>query len=272
MAGPLKRLRRIPRRWKDSLAGSRYTAVQNLQNRLKGHAVELGYADGMYHVRDGNEVLYFPVKTRSRKYGRGIYHRLDQLAEQYFLAEVPIAPGDRVIDCGANIGEIGRYLLNREPALNYCAFEPAPAEYQCLARNLPNADVRREGLWNAEGTLKFYLKSVTADSSLIEMDDYDSVVDVRCQRLEEAISPGPVKLLKVEAEGAEPEVLEGAGRLLASCAYIVVDAGPERGRAKEETAPAVINYLVPRGFRLVCMSHSRIVLLFQRADPSHSRV
>ena len=143
MAASLKRIRRIPRRWKDSFEGSRYTAVQNLQNRLKGHKIKLGYANGMYHVRDGSEVLYFPVKTRSRKYGRGIQHRLDQLARQYFVSEVPIMPGDRVIDCGANIGEIGRYLLGREPNLDYCAFEPAPAEYSCLVHSLPDADVRR---------------------------------------------------------------------------------------------------------------------------------
>lgn len=264
MADPLKRLRRMPRRWKDALEGPRYTAVQNLQNRLKGHSIRLGYGAGMYHVRDGKEVLYFPVKTRSRKYGHGIRHRLQELARQYFLADVPLAAGDRVVDCGANIGEIGRYLLAREPGLVYCAFEPAPAEHACLARNLPEADVRREGLWNADGTLKFYLKSATADSSLIEIDDYDSVVDVRCRRLDQALEPGPIKLLKVEAEGAEPEVLEGASGLLDSCAYVVVDAGPERGREKAETAPTVINYLVPRGFELVRMAHSRIVLLFRR--------
>ncbi|WP_027289883.1 hypothetical protein [Rhodovibrio salinarum] len=178
MTGLFKRLRRFPRRWKDSLEGSRYTAVQNLQNRFKGHSIHLGYADGAYHVRDGDNLLYFPVKTRSRKYGRGIAHRLNQLAQQYFLPDIPLSAGDRVIDCGANIGEIGRYLLDREPGLEYCAFEPAPAEYSCLVRNLPHADVRREGLWNADGNLKFYLKSVTADSSLIEIDDYDEIVDV----------------------------------------------------------------------------------------------
>lgn len=265
MADLLKRLKRLPRRWKDSLEGRRYVAVQNLQNRLKGHSIRLGYDGAMYNVIDGDDVLYFPVKTRSRKYGHGIRHRLDELARQYFLAEVPLKAGDRVVDCGANIGEIGRHLLAREPGLTYCAFEPAPAEHACLARNLPGADVRREGLWNADGTLQFYLKSVTADSSLIEIDDYDEVLDVRCRRLDEAIQPGPIQLLKVEAEGAEPEVLDGASGLLTSCAYIVVDAGPERGRAKEETAPAVINYLVPRGFELVRMAHSRIVLLFRRS-------
>ena len=38
-----------------------------------------------------------------------------------------------------------------------------------------------------------------------------------------------IKLLKVEAEGAEPEVLLGTAKILKRIEFISVDCGPERG-------------------------------------------
>ena len=74
---------------------------------------------------------------------------------------------------------------------------------------------------------------------------------------------GKVKLLKLEAEGAEPEILLGAGDALKQVEYISADLGPERGLSQETTAATVINFLLARDFRLVDVFAERLVFLFK---------
>lgn len=72
-----------------------------------------------------------------------------------------------------------------------------------------------------------------------------------------------IKLLKLEAEGAEPEVLEGCGDLLQQIEYITADLGPERGVSQESTLVPVVNYLLAHNFELLEVGHTRIVGLFR---------
>jgi len=70
-------------------------------------------------------------------------------------------------------------------------------------------------------------------------------------------------LVKLEAEGSEPEVLQGLGEALARVEYIAADVGPERGENLETTVVSVTNFLLQRNFELVSMSHSRICALYR---------
>ena len=64
-----------------------------------------------------------------------------------------------------------------------------------------------------------------------------------------------VKLLKLEAEGAEPEILMGAENKLELIQYIAADLGFERGKKEESTYKQVTNFLLSRGFILVNEIH-----------------
>ena len=72
-----------------------------------------------------------------------------------------------------------------------------------------------------------------------------------------------IKLLKIEAEGAEPEVLIGAEQTIKLCEYISVDAGPERGIEQKTTIKEVKQFLLSRNFTLIQKSFDRVVLLFK---------
>ena len=72
----------------------------------------------------------------------------------------------------------------------------------------------------------------------------------------------PIKLLKLEAEGGEPEVLLGSSTILNHIEFISADLGFERGLNSESTLPAVSNFLLPMGFRFVDLSKNRLVSLF----------
>lgn len=52
----------------------------------------------------------------------------------------------------------------------------------------------------------------------------------------------------MEAEGFEPEILEGARHVLNKVDYASFDGGPERGVTQEKTFSTVANLLCAEGF------------------------
>ena len=70
-------------------------------------------------------------------------------------------------------------------------------------------------------------------------------------------------MLKLEAEGCEPEILEGLGKKLEKIEFISADLGFERGKNADSTLVPVTNYLLGRGFELVDVSHFRVCVLFR---------
>ena len=85
------------------------------------------------------------------------------------------------------------------------------------------------------------------------------------RRLEEYIDTG-IKCLKLEAEGAEPEIIEGLGSKLSLVEYITADLGPERGVNEESTLVPVTNLLLNKGFELVEVQYPRICALFKNKN------
>jgi len=55
---------------------------------------------------------------------RGIVRRTEILGETYFLPQIEFRPGDVVVDCGANVGELKYYFLERDLAVDYIGYEP----------------------------------------------------------------------------------------------------------------------------------------------------
>jgi hypothetical protein len=72
-----------------------------------------------------------------------------------------------------------------------------------------------------------------------------------------------IKLFKLEAEGAEPEICHGAINSLKNIEYISVDVGFERGIKQSSTAPDVVNYLLKNNFVLKNVGDSRMCYLFK---------
>jgi FkbM family methyltransferase len=114
-----------------------------------------------------------------------------------------------------------------------CA-EPDPIVLNCLKRNVQ--DLRNVIIFNGvisdrNGETDFYIASKGADSSIIEPDEYETVIRLESKtldRLLEDLGIDHVDFMKVEAEGAEPEVLKGARKALRMTKKIAIDCGPER--------------------------------------------
>jgi len=191
-----------------------------LQGNPGGSKIRYDSDNGVYFIDflDGRRKFYcyHPYSLSNRVRKMGAMGRLTLLAEEYSLDTFEVADGDVVIDCGANIGEVGMYyaLVNGRD-VDYHAFEPMNKERRCCELNNPGAKVYPQALWKENGTVTFYQeRGGRDDSSLIEPARYDSKAEVETLTLESFCAQqgiDKIKVLKLEAEGAEPEVLMGAG-------------------------------------------------------------
>jgi len=182
------------------------------------------------------------------------------LAKSYAIEKIAFGDQDIVVDCGANYGDLALYLNSLDVPLRYIAIEPSPVDFECLRLNLHNSrlDARLENvaLSDAVGSLEFFIDRERASSSLFEPPTYSEKISIRSETLDlfcarMGIAGEPIKLLKLEAEGAEPEICRGMERTLRDVCYIAADLGPERGVGEECTASEVINFLLARGFEVM---------------------
>ena len=132
-------------------------------------------------------------------------------------------------------------------------------------------------LWKATGVVDLSLSNDSGDSSLCTDGTNGPVVQVATTTLgdwcrENLPGNARVRLLKFEAEGAEPEVLAGAQKSLSRIDYVTADLGFERAGDAESTFVPVSNTLSANGFELIGLSQKaltrgRLVVLFKN---SHS--
>lgn len=210
----------------------------------------------LFKVKETNKEVYFPDKLRGiLTYSYGIKSRATQLADTYSLELVNFCDNDIFIDCGANFGDMYNWIIFNKFKLKYISFEPSPREFKCLKLNCSGQINNQIALSDKEGFLKFYVKSDTGDSSLIEpAEGYNSIITVKTITLNNYFKKNKiekVKFLKVEGEGSEPEILQGANEVVKQIQYIGVDGSPERGLKKETTIDFAIDFLKKNDFSII---------------------
>ena len=96
--------------------------------------------------------------------------------------------------------------------------------------------------------------------------DHDSLI-VETKKLDDVseLPSTEIKLIKIEAEGAEPEVLAGMPQTLKRTRFVAVDMGPERGIMQANTVVECSNFLNQTGFTMRAFSHERCTALFEKA-------
>jgi FkbM family methyltransferase len=243
-----------------------FAVLFNIKAFLVRSEARLIYDGTNFNVTD-KKYSWFSFKIRSQyicdtSYQNGLLKRTEYHSEVYFLKKIGFKDGDIFIDCGANVGDLKLWFILNCININYIGFEPSPVEFSCLQENVKPSKVHNVGLWKDNGELKFYISSQPADSSLIEPVAYDEVITTKVCRLDSFIDT-KIKCLKLEAEGAEPEILEGLGDKLKLVEFITADLGYERGVECESTLAPVTNFLLQNNFELVDVEHKRICALFR---------
>ncbi len=130
-----------------------------------------------------------------------------------------IRRGDTVLDVGANVGWHAIFLAKRVPGITVHSFEPVPDTYHSLVEHLElngMAEIHPHhfGFSKEAGRLSFFLPPASVNASAANLTGRPDVrrIDVEVRRLDdfvraEGITPAVVK---VDVEGAELHVLEGA--------------------------------------------------------------
>ncbi len=202
------------------------------------------------HV-DGRRI-FVPSPLRWKLYRKGWSARLDRLAREYGVGRhAALGPESVVIDIGANAGEFAHVAVAAGARI-YCC-EPDPIVRACLARNvdgLPGVSLHDVALWKENAEIDFGLAPERADSSVFV--DGDRRISVQGQTLDaflEAHEIPRVDLIKCDAEGAEPEVLDGLDARAADVAVIALDTGAER--RGERTHDPCAERLTAKGFEVV---------------------
>lgn len=203
----------------------------------------------------------------------GLRARGQRLVDEYLLDLVPFKKGDWIVDVGANTGDLVLCFKALDIPVNMIALEPSPREFSAMEINLGKSSAIVSGkahqvaAWNkdAEG-VDFFVKSDSADSSLIEIGNSTEAIKLTTCRLDSMLERRQYRLLKLEAEGAEPEILEGATGIIDCFEYVAVDVGFERGVRRESTLPEVTNFLAAHGFEIIGFHGTRYTLLFHKME------
>jgi FkbM family methyltransferase len=159
----------------------------------------------------------------------GIDGRLTQLAERYqdTASGVVVERGDRVVDSGAFLGAFA--LGVRQLAGEIVCFEPDPRSYGALSATVDDDETihaRQQAAWHSDDEpVLLTLGTDASETTALELDMGHVIGAVDAEPI--VLDDIEAEFAKIEAEGAEPEVLEGLST--PSIPKLAVNCDPERG-------------------------------------------
>lgn len=174
------------------------------------------------------------------------------IKKRYFSHDdCPLDPSDTVFDIGAARGMSTQAAAQK--AARVIAFEPSPRMFNCLKRNVngDNIQIHQLAAWNEPREMEINYGLFSKDDSLLRPDTGDTGISkiVRVDTVEKFAAENGVEkidFLKIEAEGAEPEVIDGIGDV--DVEKIVVNCSPERDG--KSPATEVIEKLTTMGYEV----------------------
>jgi FkbM family methyltransferase len=129
-----------------------------------------------------------------------------------------------IVDIGANIGCVTMFWANISPSLRFYAYEPNPSAFDTLTRNVnenglrSRVDIFPEAVGRRRGNLKLWVDVPTAlstgylETSPSEGGRQINVPVIGLDEVWERFNKAAIWLLKIDTEGAEVDILEGASK------------------------------------------------------------
>jgi FkbM family methyltransferase len=187
--------------------------------------------------------------------------------EETELVKKLIKPGDIFVDAGANLGYYS-LLAARVGASHVYAFEAQPSTYELLGKNViinwmtKFITYEHLALYSHTTDLEFFVRNhypgnsslgFTQPDQLGKWFDTTTAVKVHAVSLDDyfADKPGKIDLLKVDVEGAEPAVFEGARRTLAKNRDIKIlcEWSPDQMATARQDPARLVEFWTEQGFR-----------------------
>lgn len=202
----------------------------------------------------------------------------ERLTRELFVD--PLPSGAVVIDVGAHVGILTLQLARQVgPAGHVHSVEPTPVNAELLRRNielneLSNVSVHNCAAGRESGSAVLHQMGLTYLNSLVGANRYSSEaqsVEVPVRTLDELVS-GHVDAIKIDVEGAELDVLQGAERILTENPHLTlcVEWNPMWLREAGHEPLDLLDALSERGFQpsLVADESRRLVAPIDEIWPS----
>lgn len=165
------------------------------------------------------------------------------------------------IDVGANHGAVLAEMKRVAPEGRHIAFEPLPHLCDTLRQTYPDVEVHQAALYNEPGEAEFSYVHGSADGwSGLRFRPLPSgeeavveQIQVRLEVLDQVLDPGyHPSVIKIDVEGAELHVLEGALQTLRNHRPVVIFEHGSGSAETYDTAPRDVFELLGQeaGFRI----------------------
>jgi FkbM family methyltransferase len=152
----------------------------------------------------------------------------EEIAVEAVLAAV-LRDDATYVDVGTNRGQLLRVALRAAPAGRHVAFEPIPELAAGLRREFPLLDSRQLALSAQPGSAEFcHFRTMDGWSGLrrsLEVSDERGApeyIDVRVSTLDIELADLQPRVIKIDVEGAELEVVRGGREVLARAKPFVI--------------------------------------------------
>ena len=173
-----------------------------------------------------------PVIEIARFLVRGLKARFRDQKCEFDVIRRHVRPGDIVCDIGANKGSFVFWLSRWCRGGRVIAFEPQPSfaarlDVVCRALKLDNVTVEAKAVYSRSGAQDLFVPSghspgASLTQKAVEAEHF-TTLSVPVVALDDYFAEGDkVALLKIDVEGAELGVLQGAERILRQHAPLLV--------------------------------------------------
>jgi FkbM family methyltransferase len=132
------------------------------------------------------------------------------------------------LDVGGHRGDMLAEMIRRAPQGRHQAFEPIPESHARLVRRFPDVPIHHVALSDVAGETSFQVvEDAPALSSLQKRPAAQGKrvreIRVRTERLDAFVEPDEqIDFIKIDVEGAEYQVLQGAVETLRRCQPVIV--------------------------------------------------
>jgi len=222
----------------DKIPISIFPWISNTYSKLKSKDIRI-IPDSWIIQKDGMSL----ISPTPKFIGFGI-KEFENRFEKFFK----IDKGNVCLDVGACIGDTTVPMMIKTGRNGFViVIEPDTTNIKFLEQNLKQRDVLftiiKKAVWNKKGTIKFNIHKTPTGHSIIDGDNRNEFVEVECDTLDNLLEGrGHIDFAKIDVQGAEVEVLEGAQQFLEQVPKLVVETH-DRKNLNKRTYPKVIEML-----------------------------
>jgi hypothetical protein len=116
-------MKNLLRKFIHKLPDSQYVFFKNCQFKLKEKDIRYK-KQGLNIIVTDHWGTWLSHRKRVHLYTKGLMVRGESIGKSYLLSEINFSPGDLVIDCGANMGDLLLYFTGISKSIKYVGFEP----------------------------------------------------------------------------------------------------------------------------------------------------